>query len=178
MKGKYQYRDRLGVCVCVCEGTQALMLTQTKRQPYCRCITGAEVKFSCRQNLSFLNGSGLINIHYRSQQTQNPKGLFYYTAFASKEQTNHRGRDPNVFPVFSPSHAMHKLPLFDRKKLYIWSKQQKKKKPIAAGMTGTNSKSASIEFNVIALKSMFTAWNRKINNKFVAQWKDKCWNLS
>lgn len=45
----------------------------------------------------------------------------------------------------------------------------KKKQNIAAGMTGTNTKSASIEFNVIALKNMFAAWNRKINNKFVAR---------
>lgn len=32
-------------------------------------------------------------------------------------------------------------------------KLQKTKKNLAAGMTGTNSKSASIEFNVIALKT-------------------------
>lgn len=97
--------------------------------------------------------------------------MFYYTAFASKEQTNHRGRDPNVLPVFSPSHAMHKLPLFDRKCTSDLSSQIKlqKKKNIAAGMTGTNTKSASIEFNVIALKNMFAAWNRKINNTFVAR---------
>lgn len=45
----------------------------------------------------------------------------------------------------------------------------KKKTNIAAGMTGNNTKSASIEFNVIALKNMFAAWNRKINNTFVAR---------
>lgn len=48
-------------------------------------------------------------------------------------------------------------------------KKKKEKKNIAAGMTGTNTKSASIEFNVIALKNMFAAWNRKINNTFVAR---------
>lgn len=69
---------------------------------------------------------------------------------------------------------MHKLPLFDRKCTSDQSSQiklqkKKRKKNIAAGMTSTNTKSASIEFNVIALKNMFAAWNRKINNTFVAR---------
>lgn len=95
MRGEHLFRDHLcaSMSVCVCVGAWALLLTQTNRQwgkGYCTCNTGAKVKFRSRQNSSFVNGTGLIIIHYETRQTLNPKGLVYYSVFVSEEQTLHR----------------------------------------------------------------------------------------
>lgn len=73
---------QLYIPLCVCLNTPANSNKQATLKP--------RWNSSADKNLSFVNGRGLIIIHYKTRQKWNPKSLVYYNVFVSEEQTLHR----------------------------------------------------------------------------------------
>lgn len=77
MRGEYLFRDNfvrtrvlcVHVCKCGCPSAAANSNKHAAGQRRGTRNTGARMKLLCRQNSSFVNGAGLIIIHYVSQQT-------------------------------------------------------------------------------------------------------------
>lgn len=77
MRGEYLFRDHfvrtrvlcMHVCKCGCPSAAANSNKHAARQRRGTRNAGASMKLLCRQNSSFVNGAGLIIIHYVSQQT-------------------------------------------------------------------------------------------------------------